>query len=498
MKIQQFLEHHGLSQNPFSQEDAQTDPVFKRHCAKGTHHPAWDKIYGSPAEPSTAVVFGEKGSGKTALRLQIIDHLAEHNRQHPDRRVFVVEYDDFNPFLDSFHERMASFSRSPERTLSQWRLWDHMDAILSLAVTRLVDDILAERSKGPPEPFEVHGDKLAELTRHQRRDLLLLAAYYDHSRHAHPVQRWNQLRRRLRFNNLASWRDLAVGIAVTLVLFGFLSDMGWLGALKTIWPWLILLAGWSPWLVKQAHRFWHAWSVTRQVKVFEHAVSPLRAVLSSFDGRDLINQPAPDRERTDDRYELLGKLQSVLRTLGFDSMMIVVDRVDEPHLVNGSPERMKALLWSMFDNKFLQHDGLGFKLLLPIEVSFFLTREEKSFYERSRLDKQNMIRSLEWTGESLYDLANDRLRACLNGSAGSRTLKDWFADDITEPELVATLSRLRVPRHLFKFLHRLLVDHCHRYTDDHPKWKLGREELQSTLAVYLRDLEAYDRGLGAG
>ena len=72
MKVQQFFEHHGLNQNPYSQEDAQTDPLFQKLGADGTFHPSWDKIYGDPATPSTAVVFGEKGSGKTALRLQII------------------------------------------------------------------------------------------------------------------------------------------------------------------------------------------------------------------------------------------------------------------------------------------------------------------------------------------------------------------------------------------------------------------------------------------
>ena len=64
MKVQQFLEHHGINQNPFSQEDAQTDPLFQKLCSDGTFHPAWDKIYGDPATPSTSVVFGEKGSGK--------------------------------------------------------------------------------------------------------------------------------------------------------------------------------------------------------------------------------------------------------------------------------------------------------------------------------------------------------------------------------------------------------------------------------------------------
>ena len=211
-----------------------------------------------------------------------------------------------------------------------------------------------------------------------------------------------------------------------------------------------------------------------------------------------MGQPIPARERSDDRYELLTKLQNILEALGFDSITVLVDRVDEPHLINGSPERMKALLWSMFDNKFLKHAGIGFKLLLPIEVSFYLTREDKEFYERSRLDKQNLIRTLEWTGESLCDLANDRARACAQDTNSKPSVKSWFEDSISESELVATLARLRVPRHLFKFLHRLVIEHCHRYTDESPQWQINRETLQSTLAVYLRDLEAYDRGLGTG
>ena len=68
MKIQQFLSHHEIGENPFGQEDAQSDHVFKRYCLDGgTHHPSWDKILGDPDSPSTSVVFGEKGAGKTAL-----------------------------------------------------------------------------------------------------------------------------------------------------------------------------------------------------------------------------------------------------------------------------------------------------------------------------------------------------------------------------------------------------------------------------------------------
>ncbi len=116
MKIQQFLEHHGIGANPFAEEDAQTDPVFKEHCIASTYHPTWDKIYGDPAEPATSIVFGEKGSGKTAMRLQIVRHLAQYNEKHPDQRVFVIEYDDFNPFLDRFRDRLGARRRAASRS----------------------------------------------------------------------------------------------------------------------------------------------------------------------------------------------------------------------------------------------------------------------------------------------------------------------------------------------------------------------------------------------
>ena len=150
MKIQQFLDHHGIASNPFTDEDAQTDLVFKGACIRSTFHPLWDKIYGDPSEPATAVVFGEKGAGKTALRLQLARHLADFNAEHPDRQVFVVAYDDFNPFLDRFRERFSGRRRRADRMLEQWRLWDHVDAVLSLAVTQLVDRILGAKQARHP------------------------------------------------------------------------------------------------------------------------------------------------------------------------------------------------------------------------------------------------------------------------------------------------------------------------------------------------------------
>jgi hypothetical protein len=497
MKTQQFLEHHGIGANPFAEEDAQTDPVFKDYCIGSTHHPTWDKIYGNPSEPATSIVFGEKGSGKTAMRLQIARHLGEYNSAHPKRRVYVIEYDDFNPFLDRFRDRFGSRHRSANRVLADWKLWDHMDAILSIGVTGLVDSILGSRHAHDVPTNALDGAELRALDRHQARDLLILAACYDQSSAETTKGRWRRLRRKLRFGAWTTYWPFALGLAATLAIAGlviYLQEWDWL---QTPWPYVAAAAGWVPWLWRQSIRFWQAAGVARNMRVGKHSANQLRQVLMRFRTVDIAGQPLPNKQRTDDRYELLSKFQGILETLGFHGIVVLVDRVDEPYLINGAVEQMRTLLWPMLDNKFLKHPGIGFKLLLPIELSQYIDREDRDFYQRARLDKQNMVPSLDWTGEALFDLATARLRACaLPGRSPS--LGDLFDDAIDDRRLTSAFKSLRVPRHLFKFMYRLFVAHCNAHTDDAPSWKISSERFESVLALYGRDQDAFDRGLRAG
>ena len=131
-------------------------------------------------------------------------------------------------------------------------------------------------------------------------------------------------------------------------------------------------------------------------------------------------------------------------------MTVLVDRIDEPHLINGSSDAMRDFIWPLLDNKFLQQPGMGIKFMLPDELNHFIEREDRDFYQRARLDKQNVVPSLDWTGQALFDLANARIAACSDRSPAAQ-LTDLLDEQITEQRLFDALQSLRVPRHVFKF-----------------------------------------------
>ena len=196
--------------------------------------------------------------------------------------------------------------------------------------------------------------------------------------------------------------------------------------------------------------------VCRNLKVLQRDHGQLRQLLMQFSDKELNEQPLPASQRSDDRYALLEKLQLLLRSLGFPGMIVIVDRVDEPDLVNGQPERMKQLVWPLLDNKLLKHENFGIKLLLPSELQYYVDRETREFHERARLDKQNVVASFDWTGEALYDLLASRMRACATPQS-TPSPRELFEPEVTEQRLITALQSLHTPRNLFRFLYRLIT-----------------------------------------
>ncbi len=544
MNIQSFLEHHGIVRNPFAEEDAQTDQVFKEYCISSAYHPIWDKVYGDPCEPSTAMIFGPKGSGKTAMRLQIDRHLQKYNQDNPNKRVFIIRYDDFNPFLDHFCERMNKrTSRKPEKVLDAWKLWDHMDAILCLGVTKLGDEIVAS-SKDPNGMIDKA--TLKNLDRTAARDMLMLASSYDQSSEGSFKKRWETLRKKMRYGNLGAkkrWLLAVVWSSLVVIFFalwflrpianeqpreaapvevrvtndaethlvghlliredepvkanrsGVATFFGWFNSIfgnqrpAFKWLWLaplLMILGSLPYIVRWIKCHSMALGIRKHMRVGKREVGPVRRTLMQIPAKEMASQPLPRYDRTDDRYELLQKFQSVLKQLGFTGTIVLFDRIDEPHLTGGKPELMRRFVWPLLDNKLLKHPGLGFKMMLPQELYRDMEREPREFHERARLDKQNVIPAFEWSGEALYDLARARMKACA-AQGKSPEPKDLFADEVDYKRLLASYQALRVPRHLFRFLYRVLVDHCNRYTDSEPEFKIQAETFETVHAVYTRE-----------
>ncbi|HEY6564309.1 MAG TPA: hypothetical protein VIY86_07410, partial [Pirellulaceae bacterium] len=141
--------------------------------------------------------------------------------------------------------------------------------------------------------------------------------------------------------------------------------------------------------------------------------------------------------------------------------------------------------------------GLGLKFLLPKELTQFVDRENQDFYQRARLDKQNLVPSLNWTGEALYDVVNTRIAACSDKRPPAKLL-DLLDESITERRLFDALQALRVPRHVFRFLYRVVSSHCNEHSQDAPSYRVSNAVFEAEFAVYRKELDAADRGLAVG
>ncbi|MEM9374369.1 MAG: hypothetical protein AAGA55_12075, partial [Planctomycetota bacterium] len=206
MNLAQFFEHWSIQENPFRGEEARTDAVFTRMGIGGaagrgsepagsggpidppgrvrlvrpglpSTHSEFDKIVGEFDRPSTSIVFGEKGSGKTAIRLQIADRVARFNEDHESGRVLLIPYDDLNANLD--HYARVSGGARKDDLFAGIRLVDHLDAITAIGTGRLVNALLAGSENPPPAQIDEAPKRARRMSLSGRRELLLLQALYD-------------------------------------------------------------------------------------------------------------------------------------------------------------------------------------------------------------------------------------------------------------------------------------------------------------------------------
>jgi len=159
---------------------------------------------------------------------------------------------------------------------------------------------------------------------------------------------------------------------------------------------------------------------------------------------------------------------------------------------------MKAVVWPLLNNKFLQQEGLGFKMLLPMELRHAVFRESSTFFQEARLDKQALIEHLSWTGAMLYDLCETRMAACKHPTAAAPKLLDLFAEDVTRQDVVDALDRVHQPRDAFKMLYRCLSEHCATVTRGQAEWKVPRHILNHVAKSETERVQQMFRGIRPG
>ena len=146
-------------------------------------------------------------------------------------------------------------------------------------------------------------------------------------------------------------------------------------------------------------------------------------------------------------------------------------------------------------NKFLQQEGLGFKLLLPIELHHELFRESSNFFQEVRLDKQNLVEQLTWTGAMLYDLCNARLNACRAEDAKEPlSLASMFADDVSRQDIVDALDQMHRPRDAFKLVYEVMLSHCSNFSEEQAQWQIPRLVLENVRQQQSDRVQAFHRG----
>jgi hypothetical protein len=493
MFTQTWRAHWGLSGDPFACEDADKDAVLGRVDPSAVHS-GFDRIFGDPESPAPGIVFGEKGAGKSGLRLMMRRRIQAHNEAHPESAVFVVEYVDFDGHIEALQRRLAKGkSRADaDQALAAWRLSDHLDAILSQAVTGLVDGLLERR-------LSLRGAGAKQLV-----DLHLLTALYYRSKARTPSEALGSLARDVG----APGRSPGAG-ATGRVLLSILGLA--VAALPFAAPSIPALADWTfltenrspfagagfamaamPWI---QHAFAGrkcrstAADVASALRVLPSDPEALASVLSRMRPKEQGELLLPHGHEEAVRFEYLQRTLALLAATGHQGLYVLVDRVDEPTLLADGGERMREFVRSMLDIKLLQHPGLALKLFLPIEMETLWRSASAEQLKRMRLDKSNLVPELKWTGRELYEIANRRLLACSTEGAAAGALADLLGEDLLMEHVLETFGALGTPRYAFGFLSEVLLQHVTELPDDlgpeDSRWRLGRSGFDVVRAGWI-------------
>lgn len=474
MFAMKWRQHLGLAEDPFTCEDADKDVILAGVDTAATHS-GFDRIFGNPRVPAPGIVFGEKGSGKSALRLTMARRLEEYNEANEGERVFLVEYVDFNGYLEEFRRAQGLREDGPravQEVVRRWRIADHLDCILSLGVTKLFDELVVGQRK------------IRTLSRKQILDVSLFTALYYNSPQLTGAEAHRKLRPLVGAGSMRGvLRWLALG---TLALAGialFCMPLFFSGAAAHPLLWHVLggglCAGTVLWAAfTRACEAAVARRAVKSIRVLPRDGAPLADFLKSLPRRQRQEFVLPRGSDEDLRYTLLRRFLGLLKEVGYQGLYVLLDRIDEPSLLSGNAEAMRAFVEKLLDIKLLQYPQVGIKMFLPIELDAIYRNAAPEQLKRMRLDKSNLIPDLRWTGQELFEIANQRVQACKRPGSSLGHLADLFEEGFDFGHLRETLAALGTPRYAFGFFASLFTEHVRdlpgELAPEDPRWRVGR------------------------
>jgi hypothetical protein len=457
-------------------------------------HSSFDRLFGEPGAPVPGVVFGEKGSGKSGLRLAMQRRLQQHNAEHrvAGDGAFLVPYIDFDPMLESIRRAEgvdADHKKARAKVLERLTRADHLDAILGLATTQMVEELQADRALA------------RALDRRKRRDALHLAALYHRSEDTTREEALGALRRSLGGIGGGLWwrKLLLVVLTVAGIGIGLAPHLGWaIEAFANIQPenhatWYLaggaLLVG--TWVVVGFLRLALRHQASRATKAIRAVPGDPKVLADTLDrcGRAARRElPLPTAKGDEEvRYRLLRRLLGVLHGMGYKSLFVLVDRVDESTLLASDADAMQAFVEPLLQHKLLQLEDVALKLFLPIELSRLSLGARPDDLKRMRLDKANVVDELRWSGQELLEIANQRLAASASGGTPPR-LADFLGDDLDEGDLRDVFQELGTPRVCFGFLGALFAEHARELPETldegDPSWRVPRRRFEVQRAAW--------------
>jgi hypothetical protein len=498
--------HWALDEDPFVQEDADKDPVLARVPLEAVHS-SFDRLFGSPDAPGPGIVFGEKGSGKSGLRLAMRRRLETEARGEARGSAFLVEYVEFDGFLNEARkaDRLPPGGpKTPRRVVERFGLADHLDAILSLGVTKLTHEII-----------DGEHPVARKLVQKHKASILALAGLYYRSDDRSGVEVDRGLSKALRFRTSPSLLSRLVALLLTLVGAVLVAlpyvDVEEVRELVTVddpEPWVaggVALIGvtWGWIAIRRLIMRRLAARATRAVRVVPRDPEPLARLLKRLPSSMRRDLALPDGPAVGTRLVLLRRFVTILEELGYKSFYVLMDRIDEATLLSGRAELMRPFVESLLEHRLLQFERLALKLFLPIELARLYLGASPEDLKSMRLDKANSIPELRWTGQELAQVAAQRLRAVRPPDTPPETpggrLSDYFDEDVTDDDLRDTLGELGTPRLAFGFLGAVLAEHARELSDDldeeSDEWRVPRRRFDILRASWLDRARGLRRAL---